>query len=139
MSISIKEISAQETYNLRHKVMWPNQSLEFIKLNNDENGIHFGLWKNSTLVSVVSVFIDAHSAQFRKFATLKSEQGNGYGSLLLNHILTVIANKKIEKIWCNARADKASFYEKFGMYRTSKTFIKGDINYILMEKKFNNS
>ncbi len=139
MSIKIKVINAQETYNLRHQVMWPDKPREFIILNNDEEGIHFGLLKDSTIISVVSLFIKNNCAQFRKFATKTSEQGNGYGSILLHHVIELISNeKKIEKLWCNARADKTSFYEKFGMIQTTKNFIKGDINYIIMEKTFAN-
>lgn len=134
MCITIKEISPEETYQLRHEVMWPNKPLEYIKLKNDDKGIHFGLWKDSNLVSVISVFIHEHSAQFRKFATSKLEQGNGYGGLLLKYILTNIDNNNVEKIWCNARADKTAFYEKFGLYKTLKTFSKDRINYVIMEK-----
>lgn len=140
MSIKIRVLKAQETYNLRHQVMWPNMPPEFVILNNDEEGVHYGLIKDATIISVVSVFIKNNAAQFRKFATKTSEQGNGYGSVLLNHILTVVSkDKKIEKLWCNARADKTSFYERFGMTKTSKRFTKADIDYIIMEKIFPNN
>ena len=33
--IEIREIKAQETYPLRHEVMWPDEPLDFVKLNND--------------------------------------------------------------------------------------------------------
>ena len=135
MSIKIKTIQTQETYNLRHEVMWPDKPIEFVKLKNDEEGIHFGLLKDSTIVSVVSVFIKGNSAQFRKFATKISEQGNGYGSILLTHVMNVVSkDKKIDKLWCNARVDKTLFYERFGMIQTTKRFSKGDIQYIIMEK-----
>ncbi len=132
--LKIREISAQETYDLRHRVMWPNKPEKYVALENDAKGIHFGLSKDSRLISVVSLFITNDGAQFRKLATEKSEQGNGYGTLLLNHLMAIITNRKIKKIWCNARADKTSFYERFGMQPTSKTFTKGGIDYIIMEK-----
>ncbi len=134
MDITIRQISAKETYTLRHQVMWPNMPLEYVILSNDNEGIHFGLSKDKTIIAVISLFIKDDSAQFRKFATKNSEQGNGYGTLLLRHLMDYVSNKKIDKLWCNARADKTSFYKKFGMLETAKTFIKGDINYIIMEK-----
>jgi predicted GNAT family N-acyltransferase len=134
MSIEIREIQAQETHNLRQRVMWPDRPLEFVMLSNDEEGVHYGLLKDSNLISVMSLFMKDNEAQFRKFATLTSEQSNGYGTLLLDHIMTVVAIENIEKLWCNARADKTSFYERFGMSQTSKRFIKGGIDYIIMEK-----
>ncbi len=134
MQIKIHEIKAQDTYILRHNVMWPNKPLDFVKLDNDKDGLHFGLYKNSNLISVVSLFITDHTAQFRKLATKTSEQGNGYASLLLQHIMTTVSKENITTIWCNARVDKVSFYERFGLCKTSKTFTKEHINYIQMEK-----
>ena len=138
MSLIIKEIHAKETYALRHQVMWPDKPKEFVILNNDEEGLHLGLCKDSNLIAVVSLFTKDGCAQFRKFATKASEQGNGYGTLLLNHLMQVLSTKNIQKLWCNARADKTSFYEKFGMLQTSKSFTKEGVKYIIMEKVFTN-
>lgn len=135
MSINITEITAQQTLDLRHSVMWPNKPIDYVKLPKDEKGLHFGLWKNEKLVSVISLFIDGNSAQFRKFATDINEQGNGFGSQLLSHLFEVCKSKNISKIWCNARIDKTSFYERFGMNKTSKTFVKGGLEYVVMEKR----
>lgn len=135
MSIKIKVIHAKETHHLRHQVMWPNKPPEFVILDNDEEGIHFGLLKDSIIISVVSLFIENNTAQFRKFATKISEQGSGYGSILLTHVINVVSkDKKVDKLWCNARVDKTIFYEKFGMTQTTKTFSKGNIQYVIMEK-----
>lgn len=82
MSMIIREISPQETWPIRHKVMWPNESFEYVKLPIDEKGLHLGLWANDTLVSVVSLFMIKEMGQFRKFATLVEEQGKGYGRQL---------------------------------------------------------
>ncbi|GAA3577908.1 GNAT family N-acetyltransferase [Snuella lapsa] len=137
MDIKISEISAQETHKLRHEVMWPHKPRAYVVLGNDEEGKHFGLFKDSNLISVVSLFLDGKDAQFRKFATKTSEQGNGYGTLLLNHLMTVVSNdKRIKKLWCNARADKIAFYERFGMIQTNKRFAKGGVKYIIMERTF---
>ncbi|MFK7972261.1 MAG: GNAT family N-acetyltransferase [Bacteroidia bacterium] len=133
--IEIRPIHARETYPLRHRVMWPKKPLDFIMLENDDEGVHFGLFKDASITSVVSIFIDGNDAQFRKFATKTSEQGNGYGSLLLRHVLAYISTKrKVEKVWCNARVDKTSFYERFGMTQTSERFTKAGIHYVIMEK-----
>ena len=57
MNIKIKEIQAKETYELRHQVMWPNKKKEFVILENDKEGIHFGLFKDENLISVVSRYL----------------------------------------------------------------------------------
>lgn len=131
--MKIKKIDYQQTWNIRHQVMWPNKPINYIKLTNDNEGLHYGLFVNNEIVSIVSVFIENNNAQFRKFATLQNEQGNGYGSTLLKHVFSELTQLNVSKIWCNARIDKTSFYEKFGMIKTKKRFEKGGIDYVIME------
>lgn len=134
MTDYIKEITAVDTYPIRHAVMWPQMPLDYIKLPDDEKGIHFGLFKNDTLIAVVSLFIENSIAQFRKLATATAEQGKGYGSQLLSFLIAHVEVIKVEKIWCNARADKKEFYSKFGFEVTNKVFRKQEIDYVVMEK-----
>lgn len=134
MNIKITEILAPDSWKIRHEAMWPHMPINYVKLPDDDSGQHFGLWKMNNLISVVSLFFDHDKVQFRKFATLPDEQGNGYGSQLLNHVFNYTYSNKIKKIWCNARVDKVSFYKKFGMYETESSFSKGGVNYIIMEK-----
>ena len=62
----IKKIHASETWPLRHQVMYPNLTIEDVKLENDTTGIHFGGYANNILVTVISLFITNTDAQFRK-------------------------------------------------------------------------
>lgn len=133
MSIEIKQISAEQTWPVRHEVMWPDMPFEYVKVDNDKEGIHFGLFVDQDLVSVVSLFLRDNDLQFRKFATLVSHQGNGYGTQLLTHALNSLSNEA-NRIWCNARVDKQSYYHKFGLKATHHTFTKGGIDYVIMEK-----
>lgn len=134
MGIEIKTIKKEETWQLRHKVMWPDKDLEYIKLKDDDVGLHFGLFKENQLVSVVSLFINEGECQFRKFATLQEEQGKGYGSKLLSYALKEAEDSGVKKIWCNARESKVYFYETFGLKESDRTFKKGEISYVIMEK-----
>lgn len=132
----ISQIPATATWPLRHTVMWPDKPLDYIKLSGDDLGIHYGLFVEKQLVSVVSLFIDDDVAQFRKFATATSEQGKGYGTRLLSHLITEAKHKDIKLLWCNARVDKAAYYERFGMKKTCQIFNKGGIDYVIMEHRF---
>ena len=125
------------TWEIRHKVMWPDRPLNYVKLPNDPEGIHYGLFVEKELISIVSVFINEREAQFRKFATLQKYQGSGYGSKLLSFTLSELQQKHVEKIWCNARVEKSAFYERFGLQLTDSTFTKGGIDYVIMEKIIN--
>ncbi|MBF4465432.1 GNAT family N-acetyltransferase [Flavobacterium sp. LC2016-12] len=131
--MEIKAIEASETWEIRHRVMWPNQPFEFVKLEEDNCGIHFGLFDQEKLISIVSCFIVGDAMQFRKLATLEDYQRKGIGSLLLNHILKFAKDKGLRKVWCNARSNKKSFYEKFRMTDTGKTFTKSGQEFSIME------
>lgn len=135
MEYKILEIPVYKVLEIRHTVMWPTKPIDYVRLPNDNEGRHYGLYINDELVSVISLFIENSEAQFRKFATLLSYQGKGYGSILLNEIMAIAQQHKLSKVWCNARVEKSTFYEKFGMKATDQTFEKGGIQYVIMEKK----
>ncbi|HEX8015364.1 MAG TPA: GNAT family N-acetyltransferase, partial [Flavobacterium sp.] len=61
----IKPIQASDTWKIRHEVMWPDQPLEFVQLEEDESGLHFGVFIDEKLVSIVSCFISDDEMQFR--------------------------------------------------------------------------
>ena len=129
---NIQPIPPEATWPIRHQVLWPNRPMEYVQLPDDPQGLHFGLWTAHQLVSVISLFITEESAQFRKFATLEAEQGKGYGSQLLHRVIQEARQRGLQQLWCNARADKVAFYERFGLQATEKTFVKGGINYIIL-------
>ena len=131
--MEIKAISASQTWQIRHEVMWPDQPFEFVQLEEDNLGLHFGVFDHEKLVSIVSCFIVDDKMQFRKLATLEEFQGKGIASQLLNYILKLAKEKNLNKMWCNARTNKKTFYEKFGMKDTHKTFVKANQEFTIME------
>ena len=135
LHLEIKAIPAQATWNIRYTVMWPNKSIDYVKLPADEEGLHLGLFVQGKLTSIVSAFIVDYKAQFRKFATLEEGQGKGYGSRLLSYLFNELKSKDVTVIWCNARVDKATYYEQFGLRRTNQCFARGEIEYVIMEMR----
>ncbi|MEK8129986.1 GNAT family N-acetyltransferase [Paenibacillus filicis] len=131
--MDIRRISKEDAWQIRHEVMWPDRELDYVKLPDDGQGIHYGLFVEGRLVSAVSLFVEQDTAQFRKFATLEQEQGKGYGSKLLSHVMNEARAQGIGRIWCNARQSKAGFYAKFGLKETDQRFAKGGIEYVIME------
>lgn len=134
MEMEITKINKEKAWELRHKVMWPDKDLDYIKLEDDDLGIHFGLFKENILVSVISLFINNEEGQFRKFATLEQEQGKGYGSKLLDYVIKEAKDRGVKRIWCNARENKVNFYKKFGLEESNYRFTKGGKSYVIMEK-----
>jgi GNAT superfamily N-acetyltransferase len=137
-NILITEVTAADTWPLRHQVMWPDRDLAYVQLPDDQHGIHFGLFVYGELTSVISLFINGKTAQFRKFATDTSQQGKGYGSALLKHLITESHNKGIHQLWCNARQDKCAYYERFGFIQTNDVFNRGGIDYVIMINEMKN-
>lgn len=132
--MDIRKINKEEVWKLRHEVMWPEREPDYIKLADDDQGVHYGLYQGEQLVSVLSLFINGSEAQFRKFATLELEQGQGYGTRLLKAVLEEAEQAGVRRIFCNARTYKAGFYKKFGMQPTNQVFSKGGKDYVVMEK-----
>ncbi|MGV3540013.1 MAG: GNAT family N-acetyltransferase [Rufibacter sp.] len=131
--IQIKNISPESTWELRHRVLWPHKPLAYVQLPEDAEGLHYGLFLDSTLVSVASIFRNGNQAQLRKFATDTQHQGQGYGSQLLGYILAQLPALHIDSLWCNARQSKTGFYQKFGFRETDTVFEKDGEHYVAME------
>jgi predicted GNAT family N-acyltransferase len=130
--LKIKQIQPSETWEIRHRVMWAGKSFEDVKLPNDDSGLHFGLFRDSILLSAVSLFIENDIAQFRKFATETEEQGKGYGAKLLEYLIQECHRKDVKTLWCNARTSASGFYEKFGLKVVSDAWVKDGIEYVKM-------
>ncbi len=132
--MEIRKIAAKETWDLRQKVMWPTKDIEYVKLKDDEQGIHYGGFVDNKLVSVVSLFCQEQEAQFRKFATCTAQQGKGYGTQLLKCVLAEVRHMGVKKIWCHARTDKVDFYQRFGLRVMGESFDRDGKTYVLMSK-----
>jgi GNAT superfamily N-acetyltransferase len=128
----IKTISHKEVLPIRHQVMWPEKSLDFVKIPGDEFAIHWGGFSEGVLVSVISIFVDGSTAQFRKFATLTTQQGQGLGSQLLQFVIHELKLRGIHSIWCHARIEKVAFYQKFGLEISGMPFEKNGKEYVRM-------
>lgn len=135
--VSIEQITPQLTWRLRRDVLYPNQNLVEMEMQEDTHGIHFGAFKDDKLVGVVSLFQKEDSFQFRKLAVEASVQKMGIGSSLLLYLITHAKQNGGKHIWCNARVQAIGFYLKYGFVQSGGLFSKNGINYQVMEKILN--
>lgn len=135
-TLKISRITPEEAWPIRHRVMWPGHPSDFVKVDEDPDGLHYGLFVKKELVSIVSLFVKDGKAQFRKFATEIPHQGRGYGTCLLNYLIEQVASMPVSSLWCNARVEKAAYYERFGFRKTERTYEKGGIPFVVMERFF---
>ncbi len=116
--------------------MYPELPFDSVKLADDFEGTHFGLYLNHKLTGVVSLFHEGDVYQFRKLAIQNDVQKSGLGTKLMEYILDFCKIQKASKLWCNARVNAKEFYYKFGFSETGKTFFKDGYDFVVMELEF---
>jgi len=132
--IHIEQITPELTWRLRREVLYPNQKIFEMEMDEDGDGIHFGAFNDDKLAGVVSLFQKGTDFQFRKLAVDPSVQKIGIGRRLLNYITAYATENKATRIWCNARSTAIGFYLKAGFIQTGKLFSKNGYDYEVMEK-----
>jgi predicted GNAT family N-acyltransferase len=134
--LSVVSVDADQTLPIRHKVLWPDQALDFSKVDGDEEARHFGVALNDELISVASIFFETDdTARLRKFATLPEFQGQGVGSHLLKHILEDLRSSGCSMLWCDGREAAKAFYQRLGFEASGERFFKKDVAYFKMTKR----
>ncbi|ULQ57233.1 GNAT family N-acetyltransferase [Flavihumibacter rivuli] len=134
-NVRIIEVPLETIWRIRREVMYPGHEPDFVKLMGDDQASHLGLEVDGRVVSVLSLFPEGKRMQFRKFATLVDEQGKGFGTRLLSHVMESAAINGYEFIWCNARLSAISLYRRLGMEQKGGIFRKHGIEYVIMEKQ----
>ncbi len=132
--MSIEQITPTLTWRLRRDVLYPNQQLFEMEMEEDVDGIHFGAFRDNKLVGVVSLFQNGNSFQFRKLAIDLEAQHTGVGTALLNYITTYARENGGTTLWCNARISAIDFYLKTGFSKTGKLFSTNGFDYEIVEK-----
>ncbi|MDP3467856.1 MAG: GNAT family N-acetyltransferase [Daejeonella sp.] len=130
----IEQIPPELTWHIRRQVLYPDQEFGKAILDNDDDGMHLGLFYENKLISVVSLFRKENEMQLRKFATVEEYQGKGFGTQLLKYLIEIAKTENCKRIWCNARKNASGFYIKFGFTETEKTYYKDGHDFVIMEK-----
>ena len=120
---TIKEITAAETFPVRHPVLRAGKPVESCRFEGDDAIAtkHFGFFIDNRLIGVASLFqndsdlfdVD-NQFQLRGMAVLENHQKKGYGEDLLKHTEEVAKSQNASLIWFNARIVAVPFYEKMG-------------------------
>lgn len=131
----INEIDAEATLGLRRRVLWPDKSIEFCRVEGDEDATHYGAYLNDSLIGVASVYGASGSARLRKFAVDEEHQGRGVGSAMLIFIIHSMRQSDVSTFWCDARQSATQFYERFGLCVEGDRFYKSGVPYYKMTLK----
>ncbi|UPV80262.1 GNAT family N-acetyltransferase [Bacillus rugosus] len=142
--LEVKTISAEDTYEIRHRILRPHQSIEQCKYEQDhaEGAFHLGAFYEGTLISIASFFpqkqplITASSAyRLRGMATLEGYRDQKAGSTLIKYAEQKLADRGVQAVWCNARHYVKGYYAKLGWEELGLPFeIPGIGTHIVMYK-----
>lgn len=130
--VEIRIISNVDTYLIRKKALYPDKDIELVKTDDDERGIHYGLYKDNILISVITAVITEDYIKLRKFATTPNYQNKGYGKKLFSHVLNIYKDKDII---LDARLNSLYFYLKYNFTKTDKSFKRNEIEYVEMIRR----
>ena len=119
-----KQITAEQTRDLRHRVLWPHKDrMEecMIDIDHGEDAIHLGTFDGDRIVSVLSLFemsspkLDfERQYRLRVMGTDPEYGGLGAGKLIVELAKEVIREKSYDIIWCYARKVALGFYDRLG-------------------------
>lgn len=119
--VVVKQISPEETYEIRRKVLRRNISLT--EKNDDDlldTTFHFGGFLNNKLIGIATFMqndndnFEGYQYRLRGMATIDEYQGNGIGSIVLSESIKFLKEKNVDVLWCNARTSALKFYQKLG-------------------------
>lgn len=143
--LEIKIIPTELTYKVRQPVLRPGKPIESCFFDGDDlhSTVHFGLFIDSDLLGVVSIFKNSspffsynNQYQIRGMAVLDTQQGKGLGGLLIKKVEEYLSQTNTEIIWFNARESAVNFYKKMEYSVTGEPFEIPNIGkHIIMYKK----
>ena len=130
--MTIKSITAIETFTVRNPVLRPGRPIESccFDLDNHPSSIHLGMEFKGEIIAVLSSiplecdnFPGHISMRLRGIATLPKFQKKGLGSQLMMEIeKRLLKLKKIKLLWLNARISAKTFYYNLGYKAVGETF-----------------
>lgn len=144
--MTIKSISANDTFTVRQPVLRPDRPIEdcCFELDNHASSLHLGMEFNGEIIAVLSAlpiksenFPNLTSMRLRGIATLHAFQKKGLGSQLMIEVeKRLLKLKKIKLLWLNARISAKPFYQNLGYESMGETFnIQGVGDHQFMYKK----
>lgn len=128
----VKLIPAEETIDLRSRVLRPGQNRDLCHYPEDNftTSFHLGIFAGSRVICNGTFIQQKHmhfpEAQLpyrlRGMASDKEYQRHGLGKTLLQEALVYLKQKNCDLLWFNARVSAEGFYEKLGYQKINDIF-----------------
>ncbi|MBS4535713.1 GNAT family N-acetyltransferase [Clostridium sp. D2Q-14] len=143
--LEVRKIDPKMTYNIRHIVLRPHQTIEECKYDTDyeDDSFHVGGFYKGKLISIASFCIEKHSDlsiekqyRLRAMATLEEFRKLGVGRSVVNYAENLIKEQGVNFLWCKGRTSVQEYYSKLGFKAHGKVFDYPPIGpHIIMYKK----
>ncbi|RXF79752.1 GNAT family N-acetyltransferase [Bacillus subtilis] len=147
--LEVKTISAEDTYEIRHRILRPHQSIEQCKYEEDhaKGSFHLGAFFEGKLISIASfspqnqpLITESPAYRLRGMATLEGYRDQKGGSTLIKYAEEKLAKNGVQAVWCNARSHVKGYYSKLGWEVLGEPFeIPGIGTHIVMYKTLGTS
>lgn len=134
--IETRLILSDSAYEIRHKVLRPNDPLSFsqYEYDNDENAFHLGAYWEGTLIGVASYFDQKstrlhfpNQTRMRGLAVLEGFRGKGAGTLLLENAFPVIKGMGNNVVWTSVWPNSKGHFFNLGFIELPEVTFEGDI------------
>lgn len=129
--IEIRKIKPEMTYNIRHSVLRPHQTVEDCKYETDHRtgAFHVGAFYQRELISIASFCIEKNpdfrsnmQYRLRGMATLDEFRKLGAGGSLISFAENSIKEKGFNLLWCKGRTSVQKYYTKLGFQVHGEVF-----------------
>lgn len=127
--IQVKQISPEETYEIRKDVL--RRNIILTEKNKEDlliTTFHFGGFDDGKLIGIATFIqndndlFEGFQYRLRGMATLDAYQGKGIGRSVLKESIKFLKEKKVKFLWCNARTSALNFYQKLGFKAVGTEF-----------------
>ncbi len=143
--LEVRKIEPEMTYNIRHVILRPHQTIEDCKYDTDygDNAFHVGAFYQKKLISIASFCVEKHpdfpievQYRLRAMATLKEFRKLGAGRTVVNYAERLIGERGLNFLWCKGRTSVQEYYSKLGFEVHGEVFDYPPIGpHIIMCKK----
>ncbi|MBP6335236.1 MAG: GNAT family N-acetyltransferase [Bacteroidia bacterium] len=133
------EKDLSEYYRIRYEILrkpW-NQSSATTKDDTEHLSVHLLVKdeKGQAVATGRMQFNSPTEGQIRSMAVIQEYQGNGIGSLIIQHLEKIAGNKKIKAILLDARENAVPFYLRNGYEIVAPSYLLfGEIKHFRMQK-----
>lgn len=130
--IVVKEITPEDTYDIRREVLSAYQTIKEFEYDHDDSphSFHLGAYLGDKLIGVASFFRQKSSHfeeesqyRLRAMATLKEYRNKKAGTAIMKKAEQMLKQRYTRLLWCYVSEPVSSYYTQFGFREYEQVFV----------------